>query len=98
MQNSSQFKNHQQPVKESVLEETEVVCEEKVPVIGVVVNCQKLRVRSEASADADNTIAVLDALSEVTVDEDASTEDFYKVCTAAGMEGFCMKKFIALKR
>lgn len=98
MQNSSQFKNHQQPIEEPVLEETEVVCEEKVPVIGVVVNCQKLRVRSEASAEADNTIAVLDALSEVTVDEDASTEDFYKVCTAAGMEGFCMKKFIALRR
>lgn len=98
MQNSSQFKNRQQPVEEPVLEETEVVCEKKVPVIGVVVNCQKLRVRSEASADTDNTITVLDALSEVTVDEDASTEDFYKVCTAAGMEGFCMKKFIALRR
>lgn len=97
MQNSSQFKNRQQPVEEPVPEETEVVCEEKVSVIGVVVNCQKLRVRSEASADTDNTIAVLDALSEVTVDEDASTEDFYKVCTAAGMEGFCMKKFIALR-
>lgn len=98
MQNSSQFKNRQQPVEEPVFEETEVVCEEKTPVIGVVVNCQKLRVRSEASADTDNTITVLDALSEVTVDEDASTEDFYKICTAAGMEGFCMKKFIALKR
>lgn len=98
MQNSSQFKNRQQPVEETVFEETEVVCEEKVSVIGVVVNCQKLRVRSEASADTDNTITVLDALSEVTVDEDASTEDFYKVCTAAGVDGFCMKKFIALRR
>lgn len=98
MQNSSQFKNRSQSVEEPVLEETEVVCEEKEPVIGVVVNCQKLRVRSKASADADNTVVVLDALSEVTVDEDDSTEDFYKVCTAAGIEGFCMKKFIALKR
>lgn len=129
MQNSYQFKNRQQPVEEPVLEENEVVCEEKVPestettlvetqetadwiaesvptaeseknaaVIGVVVFCQKLRVRSEPSADTDNTVATLDVLSEVMVDEDASTEDFYKVCTAAGMEGFCMKKFIALRR
>lgn len=98
MQNSSQFKNRPQIVEEPVAEVADVVTEEKVPVIGVVVNCQKLRVRSEASANADNTVIILDALSEVTVDEDASTEDFYKVCTVAGVEGFCMKKFIALKR
>jgi hypothetical protein len=31
------------------------------------------------------------------IDEKESTEEFYKVCTAAGIEGFCMKKFIAIQ-
>lgn len=29
---------------------------------------------------------------------DASTEDFYKVRTSDGVEGFCMRKYIALSK
>lgn len=64
---------------------------------GVVTDCTKLRVRREPSVDAE-VLAIIDALSEVKVDVDAATDDFYKVCTAAGIEGFCMRKYIALKR
>lgn len=64
--------------------------------VGVVTDCLKLNVREEPSADAE-VLAIIDALSEVKVDMDASTKDFYKV-TAAGVEGFCMRKYIALKK
>lgn len=64
---------------------------------GMVTECLKLNVRKEPSADGE-VLAIIDALSEVKVDVDESTDDFYKVCTAAGIEGFCMRKYIALKR
>ncbi len=64
---------------------------------GVVTDCLKLNVRKDPDGDAD-VLVVINALSEVTVDMDASTDEFYKVRTAAGIEGFCMKKYIALKR
>ena len=41
---------------------------------------------------------VIDALTQVCVDLDASTEDFYKVTTSDGIEGFCMRKYIALPK
>ncbi len=63
---------------------------------GVVTNCLRLNVRKEPKADAE-VIAVIDALSEVMIEVPASYGDFYKVCTAAGIEGFCMKKYIALR-
>lgn len=69
----------------------------KHTVIGVVTDCMNLNVRKEASVGAE-VLAVIDCLSKVTVDMDASTNDFYKVCTAAGVEGFGMKKYIAVRK
>ena len=31
------------------------------------------------------------------IDEEQSTEDFYSICTEAGIMGFCMKRFVTLK-
>ena len=64
---------------------------------GVVTDCVKLNVRKEASPDAE-ILATIDFFSEVMVDLDASTDEFYKVFIPAGIEGFCMKKYIALNR
>jgi hypothetical protein len=36
--------------------------------------------------------------TELMIDENESTEEFYKVFTAAGIEGFCMKKFITIQK
>ena len=43
-------------------------------------------------------MAVIDCLSQVDVDLDGSTKDFCKVRTPDGIEGFCMKKYIQLRR
>lgn len=86
------------PVTEEVVEETVVTPEtpaEPEPVYGVVSECAKLRVRKEPSTDA-AVICELPLATEVLVDEANSTEEFYKVVTGAGVEGYCMKKFIEL--
>ena len=62
---------------------------------GVVVNCARLNVRKDPEPKAEILCAV-DANSELMIDKANSTEDFYKVYTAAGIEGYCVKYFIAI--
>lgn len=66
------------------------------PIIGIVTDCVKLNVRKEPDIQAD-IVAVIPFASEVSVDVSDSTFDFYKVVTAAGTEGFCMKKFVNIE-
>jgi len=70
--------------------------EAEEPVIGVVVNCTKLNVRQEPITTA-TVICTLVALDEVMIDEEASTDEFYKICTVSGIEGYCMKKYIVIR-
>ena len=60
---------------------------------GIVANCAKLNVRANANTTAD-VVCILDAASEVTIDVENSTEDWFKVRTATGINGYCMRKFI----
>lgn len=84
-------------VEETVEETVEEVVEEPVKeVIGVVAECSKLRVREAASANA-KVLCEISENSEVIINEAESTKDFYKVCTEAGVEGFCMKKYITVR-
>lgn len=62
-------------------------------VVGVVVDCTKLNVRAKAKVTAE-VVCVLDAASEVKIDVAKSTKDWFKVCTASGVEGYCMRKFV----
>lgn len=64
---------------------------------GTVTECVRLNIRKTASPDGE-VVAIIDFLTEVAVDLEASTDNFYKVCTTSGVEGFCMKNYIALKR
>lgn len=80
---------------ENVVEETvEVV--EKEPVTGVVTDCRRLNVRMEPNTKAE-VVTVIDAATELMIDEEHSTDEFYKVSTAAGVEGYCMKKYVTIK-
>jgi len=64
--------------------------------IGIVANCKKLNVREKPTVEAPVVCEIV-CQTEVMIDEKESTEEFYKICTAAGIEGFCMKKFIAIR-
>lgn len=65
--------------------------------IGVVSNCNKLNIREEPSLDA-NIVCEITSTTELMIDENESTEEFYKVFTTSGLEGFCMKKFITVQQ
>ena len=82
-------------VKEEVVEEPKPVVkpEPPKPLTGKVTGCAKLNVRESANTTA-NVLAVINEGSEVVINRIKSTVDFYAVCTAAGIEGYCMKKFI----
>ena len=78
------------------VQKTEEVAKPKKPVRGVVVGCFNLNVRTGPRKDFD-VICEIPSDSEVEIDESESFEDFYKICTASGVEGFCMKKFIEVR-
>lgn len=61
-----------------------------------VVNCLRLHIHSEPSIDSEIVCKVRYA-TEVVVDPDNSTEEFYKVYTAIGAEGFCEKELVIIK-
>ena len=61
-----------------------------------VVDCLRLSIYSKPDIDSE-IVCKIRYLTEVEIDLDYSTDEFYKVCTESGAEGFCMKKFIALK-
>lgn len=82
-----------EPVKPETPKPEPVKSVVQKPVVGTVFNCSKLNVRSKPASDAD-IVAVLDVNSEVEIDMSRSAKDWYKVCTAAGVDGFCMRKFI----
>lgn len=102
-------KKHYTPVelKEDMLaaevsrpSEPEEVFEEPVEVknfkMGKVEGCTKLNVRKRPNATAE-VVCVIDHDTEVEINLDKSTAKFYKICTATGVEGFCMKEFISVK-
>ena len=64
---------------------------------GVVYNCEKLNIRKSASKDSD-VVAVVDVGSELLIDTAKSTYNFYKVCTASGIEGYCMSEFVRVDK
>lgn len=97
------FKNYNEIEKldnkmiEEVVPTSEPETQESDLVIGIVTNCLRLNVREKPNINAPIITEVND-LSELMIDLVASNEEWYSVCTEAGIEGFCMKKFVAIKQ
>lgn len=75
-----------------VVETVETVALPKT-VEGVVANCAKLNVRSKPDISSD-VVCILDVMSEMEIDIEKSTDDWFYVCTAIGVEGYCMRRFV----
>ena len=74
------------------------VVEEVAPVVkGTVIDCHKLNVRRAPSVNA-TVLCKIARDTVVVIDESKSKNDWYSVCTEAGIEGFCMKKYIAISQ
>lgn len=73
----------------------EMATTQKKSVIGLVSNCANLRVRKEPDDKAE-VLGVIPVDTEVVIEEDEPTSEFYKILTDSGLEGFCMKQFITV--
>lgn len=62
--------------------------------IGTVIGCEKLRVRPAPDTDQEE-IFLINNGSVVKISLEDSTEEFYKIKTDDGIEGYCMKSFIS---
>lgn len=63
---------------------------------GVVSDCSKLNVRANPDTCA-KVECVIDEGANVVIFPDKSTDEWFNVATEAGVEGYCMKKFISIK-
>lgn len=79
-----------------VVEHSEIAPKVEASVTGVVVGCAKLNVRSKPAVDAD-VLTILDVSAEIVIDPARSTNEWVKVTTASGIDGFCMRKFVKTK-
>ena len=61
-------------------------------IIGKVSGFENLYVRKEASKDSEPVGIVTDK-DDISIDVARSTDDFYKVITSNGLEGYCVKEF-----
>lgn len=79
------------------VEGEEEAIDEKV-LMGTIYNCNRVYVRSDARKDA-SPLTDIEKDSEVLVSgtiDDYEDNGWYKVCTAAGVEGYIMSKFVKL--
>lgn len=88
-------KSYESPVLNNSMNSIEDTKVEKT--IGVVIDCLRLNIRKEPSMNAE-IITVANALDELEIDLDNSVDGWLAVCTAFGMEGFCMRKFVTTRR
>ena len=74
----------------------EEVSKPKKQMIGVVIDCSSLNIRAKSNINSE-IITTVKAGTELLINEDESVNEWYKVCTEAGIEGFCMKKYISIR-
>lgn len=79
------------------IEAVDEVIKENTLLTGVVTDCFRLNIRKAPDKNAD-VATVTDLLTQLQVDEKKSTDDWYYVIDSNGNFGYCMKKYIAIKR
>ena len=103
----NEFEESTNETEETTEEVTEEVTDQEVivpsiqnnvennEVIGKISGFEKLYVRKEASKDSEPVGIVTDK-DDLSIDVAHSTDDFYKVITSNGLEGYCVKEFVKI--
>ena len=93
------FENIEPVINEEEIPDTEFDIDEQETevIVGVVTDCLKLNVREKPKTDA-KVLSIVPDLSELLINQDLSTDGWFSVFTEDGVEGFCMKKFVALRQ
>ena len=84
-----------EPEEVEAAEVTEEVEEADSTVVGYVSGCLKLNIREEGYPGA-NVVCVVPEKTALLIEVAESNDEWYKVYTEAGMEGFCMKQYVTL--
>ena len=89
--------NESEEVEEEVTEEVtkEATKEADSTVVGYVSGCLKLNIREEGYLGA-NVVCVVPEKTALLIEVAESNDEWYKVYTETGMEGFCMKQYVTL--
>lgn len=97
-------KNKREQLKQSdenmtpPVEETEANAqEEPKKVSGTVVDCNRLNIRTKPSINS-QPVGNVTVDSEVIVNINQSNNEWFKVITKDGVEGFCMKKYVKIEQ
>lgn len=61
-----------------------------------VVNCLRLHIHSEPTLESE-IVCKVRYLTELQIDRKNSTKEFYKIFTAIGAEGYCLKEYVTVK-
>lgn len=64
-------------------------------VIGTVIKCKALNIREEADIRSD-IVCVIPVGSNVMIDTTNYSGEWFKVCTEAGLEGYCLSEFVSI--
>ena len=60
---------------------------------GAVANCAKLNIREEPRANA-AVLTILNVATEIEINPEESDHEWLSICTATGVKGYCMRKFV----
>lgn len=82
-------------VEEKTVVEKKPVVEETVQCFTGVINVSLLNIRVAPNIDSD-VVTVVKEGTILEISDEESTDDFYKVYLANGVDGFCMKQFVTL--
>ena len=80
-----------------VNESKEATKEADSTVVGYVSGCLKLNIREEGYPGA-NVVCVVPEKTALLIEVAESNDEWYKVYTETGMEGFCMKQYVTLSK
>ena len=82
----------EEPVVEEVVEESKNSHES---LVGYVTGCEKLNIRKDPYIKSD-IVCVVSEKDVLLVDQNKSTNEWYRVYTETGFDGYCMKRYVTV--
>ena len=70
---------------------------ENAELLSGFINHSETNIYSDPNRNSE-IVCEIQSLTEVLIDLANSSDDFYKIYTVIGMEGFCEKEYITVKR
>lgn len=86
---------NEESVEVSDEELSEEPVDESALLIGVVTGCTRLNVRAEASFTSE-VLTIVDAGVELQIHGVGTTDEFFKVTTEFGIDGYAMRQFVSI--